>query len=143
MKNIFKEVENWFEKVFTDAPAWEHVAITTLNVVTPPLQLALTLADPAAIPIVEPILNTIKMDLGTVVTTLNSAGATPTVGTLLTATQENLTALEAAADIKNPDSKAKLAEIIETAQVAIASVVLMIPQAVPPEAPPPATGASK
>lgn len=145
MKSIFAHIKEFFEKVF-GSTNWERIAINTLAVVGPLLEtlVALTAGEPAAA-LVTKIVSTIQADLQTaasLITAVHSGQGTGTAGqlqNLLNGIQSNLSQLLTAAEIKNPDTQAKVTAVVNTISQEVAAVLSTIPASpvapVPPAAP--------
>jgi hypothetical protein len=126
MIKIFDNIGSWFKKVFKNVPAWNVVALSTLNLIAPLLETVLAFADPSAGALIDPIVTQIQADLGTA-SQLLSAGNTVNLSSLLKAIQSNFSALIAAAHITNPTSVARAQE----AETAITSELEAIIAAIP------------
>lgn len=111
---FFKNIEDWFKKVFKNVPAWNVIALSALNVAAPLIETVLALADPAAAAVVTPIFTAIQADLGTVSQVL-ATGSTTNLASLLNSVKANLPALLTAAHITDVAS-------VEKANAAVAAI---------------------
>jgi hypothetical protein len=123
---FFQSIGNWFKKVFKNVPAWNVVALSTLNTVAPLFETVFALVDPGLAAIATPIITEIQTDLGTVSQLLTSAN-TANLTTLLNAIKANFSTLASEAHITNPTSLAQA----QAAEATITSELEAIIAAVP------------
>lgn len=125
-KTLFADIDSWFKKAFVNPPSWEASALSAINTVTPEVEIALALVDPAAAAIADPIITEVQADLGTVANMLKS-GNTVNVGTFLTAIKTNLSTLLTDGHITNPASVEKATGIVGAVSNVLDSIAAQIP----------------
>ncbi len=111
-------------KLFKHAPAWDAAAISTITYVAPLVETAVALADPAAAPAVASIVTKVESALTSAQVVLK-AGQTssPSLITYLQAVNDNIDQVEAAAQIKDPATAAKLTAIVGTITAEISAII--------------------
>jgi len=126
--SFFKNIETWFAKVFEDAPKWNVVALSALNIIAPIFETVFTLVDPAVAGIATPIITQIQTDLGTTSQLLASGNASGLTG-LLNSIKANFATLLKEAHITDPASvsKANAAEATITSE--LEAIISSIPAA--------------
>lgn len=126
---FFAKVEAKLKEFFTKAPTWESVAAETLKFAAPLTETIVGLVDPAAVPAVTALVTKIQTGLAAAAVTLEDAGASPTLASGLSAVTSNLSALEAAAQIKDPATAAKLTATVTTLTGEVGAILSAIPAA--------------
>ncbi len=112
--SFFGRVKAELKKLFLHAPGWEASAAATLTYVAPMVELAVTLADPAAAPIVNALIEKVQSAMAAAAVVIKAAGPTPTLVTYLNAINNDIAQVENAAQIKDPATAAKLAALVGT-----------------------------
>lgn len=125
--SFFKKIESWVASIFKKAPSWETIAKSTILYVAPLLETIVALADPAAAPAVDAIVDKIKVGLAAASVTLSDAGPVPTLSTILASVNTNIGQLEAAAQIKDPATQAKLTATVNLISGEIQAILSAIP----------------
>ena len=126
VSSIFKSIESWFGKVFKNAPAWNVIALSTLNVVAPLIETVVSLAEPAFAPVVTGIFTQIQTDLGSASALLAAGNANGLTG-LLNSIKSDFSTLLTEAHITDPASVAKA----QAAEASITSELEAIIAAIP------------
>lgn len=127
MHNFFDHVKSWFSKVFTNAPAWNVAALSTLNRVAPEVEIVFSLVDPADAKEINPIINEVLADLGTASQLLKTGQTSGLVG-MLNSVKGNLSGLLAAGHIKNADNQQRAQGVLDAVIAAVDSVIVQVPQ---------------
>lgn len=145
MKTLFAHIKSFFTKLF-GSTNWERVAVNTLAVVGPLLTTLVTLtAGAPAAALVSKIVATAQSDLQTVsslvtaVQSGTSTGAAAQLQNLLAGVKANLSSLLTAADVKDPDTQAKVSAIVNTVIEEIDAILGELPTSVTPVTPAPPT----
>jgi hypothetical protein len=125
--SFFKEIEAEIKKLFGELPAWDVTASRVITVIAPLLETALLLTDPAAEAIVAPIVTEAQADLATASVIIKGAGPTPTLKSALNSFVTNLSAIETAANIKDPASQTKFTAAVTVINAEIQDILLAIP----------------
>jgi hypothetical protein len=123
---VFKTIESWFAKIFKNAPAWNVIALSTLNTIAPDAELVLTFVDPAAEAVAGPIITEVQADLGTLATLLKN-GSTNSLSTFVAAIKTNLSSLLTAGHITNPTSVAKATGLVSAINAELDSILSAVP----------------
>lgn len=114
--SFWSKVETFFEKL--GGSTFEQKVQTVATVCAALLETAVGLADPALAPAVDAIVKDVQSDFAAVsaVAASATAGGTtaPTVTSILTGTQQNLSALLTSAGVKNSAKTNELSSIITT-----------------------------
>jgi hypothetical protein len=123
---VFSDIKAWFTKLFKNVPAWNVIALSTLNTVAPDAELVLSFVDPAAEAIAGPIITEVQADLGTLATLLKN-GSTNSLSTFIAAIKANLSSLLTAGHITNPTSVAKATGIVSAINAELDSILASVP----------------
>jgi len=132
---FFGKIENFFKKVF-GSTKWETTAASVITLVAPLLETVVTLTagEPAAM-LVENVIHEIQGDLAAVSAVVTSAVVPGTTGSaavatnVLTAVQNNLQQLLAAAEIKNPVTQQQVTGIVNTVAGEINAILAAVKNA--------------
>ena len=112
--SFFGQVKAELKKLFTHVPGWEASAAATLTYVAPMVETAVTLADPAAAPVVNALISKVQSAMAAAAVVIKTAGPTPTLVTYLNAINSDIAQVEGAAQIKDPATAAKLTALVGT-----------------------------
>lgn len=112
--SFFSQVKAELKKLFTHVPGWEASAAATLTYVAPMVETAVTLADPAAAPLVNALIAKVQSAMAAAAVVIKTAGPTPTLVTYLNAVNSDIAQVEGLAQIKDPATAAKLASVVAT-----------------------------
>lgn len=126
VKSFFTSIEGWFVKTLKNAPAWNVTALSTINRLAPEAEMILSLVDSKDAAVVNPIINEVQADMGTLADLLKS-GNTANVTSFAGAIQSNLKTLLTDGHISNPDSVAKATGIVEAINSALQSMLSGLP----------------
>jgi len=147
MKSLFSHIKSFFEKLL-GSTNWERVAINTLNVVSPLLTTLITLtAGAPAAALVSRVVSTVQSDLeaaARIVSSVQSGtneGAAAELENLLAGVKANLSSLLTAADVKDPETQAKVSAIVNTVIEEIDAILGEMPGKAAPTEPPAPTEA--
>ena len=135
VKLMFHKLEDWFEKLATDANKADLVASSTLKYVAPLVEgIATATMGEAASAEIKAIITETQTDLATaamflpeVSTPGSSAGATVT--NLLSSVQSNLKGLLAAGHIKNTATISKVTGVVDVITGELGAVISSLPSA--------------
>ncbi len=124
----------WLKKVFGNTN-WTHVALIAVTIAAPLVETIATLIGGTAVSnAVTQVIDTIKVDLGVVATTLTQIGTKPAdAGTLslltntLNSIKSNLQGLLTMADIKNADTKQKVTVAVTTIVGEVDAIIAAMP----------------
>lgn len=111
---FFRKVEAELKKLFTRVPGWEASASATLTYVAPLVEAILLLANPEAAPAVVALVSKVQSAMAAAAVVVKDAGPVPTLTTYLQAVNHDLAQIEAAAQIKDPATAAKLTAMVST-----------------------------
>ena len=126
--------EKELAKLNQEAPTIEKIADTVLTYAGPALQTVVTAeAGTAAGALVGKILTTAQSDLIAASGLINDFGATPSIGSVVSSVQTNLSALLTASNITNATSKATVGKVV-TELGALAGAFPVVKAAVAPVA---------
>lgn len=132
--SFFSAVGNWFKKLFQHAPSWSQSASTALTLASPLVTTLVTLlAGSAAGAETANVLAEIKSDMAAaaaLVSQSHSSTDPGVIGTLqatLTAINTNLSAVEAAIHVKDPNSAAKVSEAVTAITGEISAILSVLP----------------
>ena len=111
---FFSRVKAELKKLFAHAPGWEASAAATLTFVAPMVETAVTLADPAAAPVVNALIEKVQSAMAAAAVVIKAAGPTPTLVTYLNAINSDLAQVQDVAQVKDPATAAKLTLLVGT-----------------------------
>jgi hypothetical protein len=113
---FFEKIGSKLKSLFKKLPSLEIQISSTINYCAPFIEELDTLVDPEFAPIVNPIIEKIKTGLAALSVTIqeatSSSGKT-NVKLIVSSLNDNLSSLESAAQIKNPENAAKLTQIVK------------------------------
>ncbi len=112
--SFFGRVKVELRKLFLHAPGWEASAAATLTYVAPMVEMAVTLADPAAAPLVNALIAKVQSAMAAAAVVIKAAGPTPTLVTYLNAINEDISQVEGVAQVKDPATASRLAALVAT-----------------------------
>lgn len=112
--SFFARVKAELHKLFTHIPGWEASAAATLTYLAPMVETVLTLADPAAAPVVTALIEKVQSAMAASAVVIKDAGPTPTLLTYLSAINADIAQIESAAGVKDSATAAKLTAITGT-----------------------------
>ncbi len=107
IKTFAEKFEAEFVRLFKKAPSYEQKAAAVISFIAPVIPIIVGLLDPAALPIVNPIIAVVEKDLGVVQAVTTSVSAAPgspaltQVETALTGISENFGGILQLAEVKN------------------------------------------
>lgn len=115
VETFFESIGGWLKSKFSKAPALEVQISSAANYVVPFVEELDTLVAPEIAPIVNPILDKIKTGLAALATTIKQAtpAGQANVKSILASLQSNATALEAAFQVKDTNTQAKISGTIQ------------------------------
>ena len=128
-KTFFENFGHVFKDIFKKAPTYEQSAIAVVAYVAPALQIILGLLDPAALPIVNPIISRVEANLAALKTITSSIqvapGSSTSAGTqqVLAEIQSDMGAILGLAQVKNA---AKFNQVETTVNGILAEVQLLV-----------------
>ena len=124
--SFFARVKAELRKLFVHVPGWEASAAATLTYLAPVVETVVTLADPAAAPLVNGIIEKVKSAMAAAAVVIKSAGPTPTLVTYLNAINDDIAQVVSAAQVKDPETAQKLNAIVGTITGEINAIVAEI-----------------
>lgn len=132
-ETYFEKLGAEIEKLFKKAPAIEVQISSDVNYVAPFVEELDTLADPELAPIVNPIIESIKVGLAALAVTIkdSSPQGQTNVASIMNSLATNATALESAFKVKDPNTQQKITGILQL----ISGEVSAIQTALAPPAP--------
>jgi hypothetical protein len=119
IKTFFEKVGQEIKKLFGSS-TFEQEVQSTITYAAPLVEGILAIADPEIEPIVAGVLNTVKSDLATVSTVVQSAKVAPgssaakTISAALTSINSNLSGLLKVAEVKNSTKIAEITAAVNT-----------------------------
>lgn len=116
VETFFESIGSWLKSHFSKAPALEVQISSAANYVVPFVEELDTLVAPEIAPVVNPILDRIKTGLAALATTIKGAttqAGTANVKSILASLQSNATSLEAAFQVKDQATQAKITGTIQ------------------------------
>jgi hypothetical protein len=125
-------VEKVWTKIYASAPTIEHIADVTLTYAISAVSLILPAVDPAAVPVVQPILSEIQKDLAVASGLIYDFGPSLNVSNILSSVASNLTNLLAAGHVKDAAMVAKITQLVNTISSLAAAITKSL--ATPPAA---------
>lgn len=108
MKNFFNTLWSDVKGMWSKAPAVEVAAASALNALVPVVEGIDVLATPELAPIINPILDKVKVGLTALKTTIQGAGPKINLSSIIASVTANLSALESAVQVKNPETAQKI-----------------------------------
>lgn len=125
---FFERLGSKLKSLFKKLPAAEVQISSTVNYIAPFLEELDTLADPELAPVVNPVIDKIKVGLAALATTItdSSASGKANVVSIAASLSTNATALESAFQVKNPATQEKVTGIIKLVSGEIAAVQAQI-----------------
>ena len=110
--SFFHQVKTELKKLFVHAPGWEASAAATLTYVAPMVETVVTLVDPEAAPLVNPLIAKVQSAMAAAAVVIKAAGPTPTLVTYLNAINNNIAQVEPCVGVKDPATAAKLTALV-------------------------------
>jgi hypothetical protein len=101
MSSFFAKLKAGIESMWKKAPSVTVAAASAVNYVVPFIESIDVLVTPELAPVLNPILDKIKVGLTALKVTVQDAGATPNLSSIVASVNTNLTALISAAQIKD------------------------------------------
>lgn len=114
--SFFEKIGKAFLSIFKKLPTWDQSALGVLKLAAPVLTIILGLVDPAAVPVISPILARIETGMATVGAVIQDGTPAPgssaaqAAETALNALKDDLGSILALAEVKN---SAKVTEITD------------------------------
>lgn len=108
MLSFFSKLKAEIELLWKKAPAVEVAAASAINYVVPFVESLDEVITPELAPILNPILDKVKVGLTALKVTIQGAGTAPTISSIVGSINTNLTALISAAQIKDTAVSAKI-----------------------------------
>jgi len=132
MKGIFSHIKAAFAKVFgvveKDAPGIEKTATASLAVVAPLLETTLTLCgEGEAATEAGMVIGKIQTDLADASKLLAAGGTDPSLPSILSDVKANLGSIESIAQIKNPETQAKVSGVVSLIVTTIEEIEAELP----------------
>ena len=112
--SFFARVKVELKKLFVHVPGWEASAAATLTYLAPMVETVVSLADPAAAPLVTSLIEKVQSAMAAAAVVIKAAGPAPTLTTYLNAVNSDVAQIEAVAGIKDPTTAAKLTALLAT-----------------------------
>ena len=109
---FFGRVKAELKKLFTHVPGWEASASATLTFVAPMVETVVGLADPAAAPLVNELIEKVQSAMAAAAVVIKAAGPAPTLVTYLNAINGDIAQVESVAGIKDPATATKLTAVL-------------------------------
>ena len=128
MPSFFGRVKAELKKLFAHAPGWEASAAATLTYVAPMIEVMVTLADPAAAPAVDAVIEKVQSAMAAAAVVIKAAGPTPTLVTYLNAINNDLTQVEGVAGIKDAATAARLTALVTTVTEEVNAILAEVAQ---------------
>jgi hypothetical protein len=125
--SFFSKIEAEFKKLFGKLPSWDVTASRVITVIAPILETALLLIDPAVEAVVAPIITEAQADLATASVIVSDAGPAPSLQNALASFTTNLTAIEAAAGIKDAATQTKFQAAVTVINGEVQAILAAIP----------------
>lgn len=111
-ESFFAKVKAELKKLFAHAPGWEASASATLTYVAPMVETVVSLADPAAAPVVNALIEKVQSAMAAAAVVIKAAGPTPTLVTYLNAINSDIGQVESVAGVKDATSATKLTTLV-------------------------------
>lgn len=102
METFFSKLWSGVKTMWKKAPAAEVAAASAINFIVPFVESLDEIITPELAPLLNPILDKVKVGLTALKVTIQGAGPVATVNSIVASINSNLKALVAAAQIKNP-----------------------------------------
>lgn len=112
--SFFARVKAELKRLFVHVPGWEASAAATLTYLAPMVEALVTLADPAAAPLVTALLQRVQSAMAAAAVVVKDAGPIPTLTTYLTAITADLGQIEDAAQVHDPAALTKITTLVNT-----------------------------
>lgn len=130
MKGFLDKLKAAVVSMWHKAPAIAVWIASAINNLVPVIEQLDVIVDPAEAAIINPILDKIKVGLAALKVTIQGAGgATTNAKLILASVSSNLTALENAAEIKNPQTKQKIADVVSVVKAEVETIGAVLPAA--------------
>lgn len=115
VETFFESIGSWIKSHFSKLPAASVQIASAANYLVPFIESLDVLVVPEVAPIVNPILDKIKVGLAALATTASdaTAGGQANVKSILASLTSNATALEAAFQVKDPATAAKITAVVQ------------------------------
>ncbi len=118
-KRVLAKLKLWSAEFAKDEPQIERAALATLEVLAPLAATIVSLVEPAAAPLVAPIVSRVTAGLAALTVTVEDAGGLPTLSSIVDSVVSNLGELESVAGVKD----AKTQGIVETITTELQTIV--------------------
>ena len=122
MSSFFSKLKSAIESMWKKAPAIEVALASAINSLVPVIEGLDVIITPALAPVLNPILDKIKVGLSALKTTIQGAGSSPNVASIVTSINTNLTALVSAAQVKDPATAAKVQAVAAIVTSAVTEI---------------------
>ena len=129
IKSFFQAVKADVIAMWKKAPAEEVVLASAVNAAVPYIEGIDSLLTPELAPILNPILDEVKVGLSALKSTIQGAGSSASIGSIVASINTNLTGLTAAAQVKDPATAAKIQSIAEIVMAAVTEIGASAPVA--------------
>lgn len=127
METFFKKLGSAIASMWKKAPAEAVAASSAINFVIPFVEELDTLVAPELAPILNPILDKVKTGLSALSVTIKGVGPVANVTTIAQSITSNLSALESAAQVKDPATAAKINSVAKLINGEVQAVVATYP----------------
>jgi hypothetical protein len=111
LKSFFTDLKNVVVSMWKKAPAAEVTLASGVNYLVPFVEEIDDLAIPTLAPIINPILDKIKVGLSALATTIKQVGPVANVQSITASLSSNFQALESAVQIKDPATATRINQI--------------------------------
>jgi hypothetical protein len=108
MKSFLSKLWSTVETMWKKAPQAEVALSSAVNYAVPFVEEIDDLATPELAPVIDPILDKVKVGLSALATTIKGVGPAANVTSISTSIVSNLSALESAVQIKDPATATKI-----------------------------------
>lgn len=112
--SFFTRVRTELKRLFVHAPGWEASAAATLTYLAPMVETVVTLADPAAAPLVNALIERVQSAMAAAAVVIKDAGPSPTLVTYLNSVNSDLSQVMNATQVKDPATQAKITALVGT-----------------------------
>ena len=127
IESIPSKLEADLAKLANEAPKLESIVAATLKYAGPVLQVAISVTDPAALPLVTEILSEASVDLTVATNLTKTIGLTPSVSNIISGISSNLSGLLTASKVTNPKSVASITSVVSVLNTTVAAIAVSLP----------------
>jgi hypothetical protein len=122
IKSFLSAVKADIVAMWKKAPAEEVALAAAVNAAVPYIEQIDTLVTPEFAPILNPILDKVKVGLSALKSTIQGAGSQASIPSIVASVNANLVALIPAAQVKDPATATKISEIVGIVSAAVSEI---------------------